>query len=65
MPAFTVAETASQEMARVTIMMILRIVVLLLWVLPAGQRWLTIGSLKGLSADFAKILKKYPIWNGL
>jgi hypothetical protein len=63
MAAFIVAETAIQEIARVTIIMILRIVVLLLWVLTAGQHWLTIRSLKDWPAEFDKILKKYPIWN--
>jgi hypothetical protein len=42
MAAFIVAETAIQEIARVTIIMILRIVVLLLWVLTAGQHWVAL-----------------------
>jgi hypothetical protein len=61
--AFIVAETAIQEIARVTIIMILRIVVVLLWVLTAGQCWLTFRSLGAYSAQLAKIVKKYPIWN--
>jgi hypothetical protein len=63
MAAFIDAETASQEIARVTIIMILRIVVVLLWVLTAGQCWLTFRSLETQSAELGKIVKKYPIWN--
>jgi hypothetical protein len=63
MLAFRVAETASAEIARVTIMMTLRIVGGAPLGLTAGQCWLTFGSVKGCSPGLAKIVKKYPIWN--
>ena len=63
MLAFNVAETASAERARVTIIMILRIVGSAPLGLTAGQCWLTFGSLKCCADELAKIVKKYPIWN--
>jgi hypothetical protein len=63
MAAFIDAETASQEIARVRIIMTLRIVGSAPLGLTAGQCWLTFGSLKGCAAELGKIVKKYPIWN--